>query len=504
MSIDLTKTATNADEMLDTPFGARGADMVERTGLTGRVFYDESSKQFYMQDDAGEWRGRPEKTFATYLKFLGYCPLVRSDKQEKISEVEHVMAHISLNCSVQYAGALAGFKKGLIKNNGQRVLVTREADIMEPVAGDWPTLEVLFTQLFGHGSPEQANDGENQLKYFYGWWKHALECLHGKYEDKRCLCMTFAGAAGCGKSLVKDLISLSLGGRECKPYRFMTGQENFNGEFIGSELWVIDDEQANTSGPARSEFGANIKKSVADRYYRIRGMMRDGVIIEMFKLLLICVNREPDRLKVLPQLDDDVADKISVLLAHKHPMPMPAGSPEEKAVFWSTLTAELPHFIHFLMNEYTIDAEDYGRFGMRHFQHPDLCSDLFAVSHEREFWVQINRVLRAKVFGEDEFVGSVWYWCGGAEDLYELMSAESSPLSRNEINNLPWSNQIGKKLTKIRREFPDRIVKKKVSGVWRWFISAEGRTALDAVEVERGQVRAGSGQVQGRQDDLDI
>ncbi len=496
MEIDIASCVLNGDELTIAPFHELGADLLERSGLSGSVLYDKASGLYWLKNAGMEWEGIDARNFATYLKFQGYCPVVRTKPvADKISEVDHLLAHIKLNCAVQYAGQIAGFKKGVLTNNGQKVLVTREAKIMKPEPGEWPTLDLIFTQMFGHGSPDRENDGPDQLPHFYGWWKHALECLHNRYDDKRCLCMTFAGSAGCGKTLVKDLISLSLGGRECKPYRFMIGQDNFNGEFIGSELHVVDDEQASTRSRDRSEFGANIKKVVADRYYRIRGMMRDGVVLEMFRCMLICVNREPERLMVLPQLDDDISDKISILLAHKHPMPMPTGAPAEKTEFWNTITGELPHFIHYLLNEYTIAPEMYGRFGPLAFHHPDLCSDLFQVSRDREFWAQVCRVLKARHFRDaDDFTGAVWFWHGGAEALYELMSGESTPLSRNEINNLPWTNKVGECLTKISKVYPDRVVKKKVKGLVQWFIAADGRRALDAVELIRAG-RLPSGQV---------
>lgn len=506
--VDLAGSATNADEKSGTPFAVRGAILLEKIGLTGRVFYDESSNKFYVQDHSGEWRGRDSRTFAIYLKYMGLLPVTRNSKdaKEKISELDHVLGHISLNCSVQYAGAIAGFRKGLIENNGQRVLVMREARIMKPAPGDpdpaaFPVLWELLNRMFGMCGtyPEEEvtireNDGPIQLPYFLGWWKHALQCLHGGYTDKRCLCMVFAGDAGCGKSLLKDLVSLSLGGRECKPYRFMIGQENFNGEFIGSELWVIDDEQASTRHRDRSEFGANIKKAVADRYYRIRGMMRDGVILEMFRLMLICVNREPERLMVLPPLEDDIADKIAVLMAHKHPMPMPAGTPDEKTAFWSTLVDELPHFINWLLNDYEIEPDMYGRFGVTHFHHPDLCSDLFHMSPARVLLEQIERVLKF-----DEFT---WHYALGATELRGRMADdESSPLSRKEINDLPAPTYMGSQLNKIKQVHPDRLTQKKINGSLKWIFCAPGRSIDDAIELARRAGRASAGQAQGGSDD---
>ena len=482
--IDLSGVAQNADELLDKTFPKLGADLLERSGLSDRVFFDESSKLFYMQNEGGEWVGRDKQTFATYLKFQGYCPVVNARKNEKISELEHVIGHVSLNCSVAYAGPIAGFKKGVVWNNGKRMLVTRDASLLEPVEGKWPTLEHLFVNMFGGGVDEE-NDGPNQLPYFYGTWKHALQCLQNRFDDKRILCLAMAGEAGCGKTLVKKLITRSLGGRECKPYRYMIGEENFSGDLLGSEVWGIDDEQGgDTSMKSRLKFGGELKMVVAEELYRIRGMMREGVVMEMFRFPVMCLNREPDRLKVLPPLDDDIADKISVLLAHKHPMPMPAEAPEARNEFWKTITAELPHFIHWLLNDYEVSVP-YGRFGVTHFHHPDLCSDLFQVSRERELWSQVCRVMDKLVFKAEDALVRHWYWCGGADALHQLMAAESSPLSRNEKNGLPWSNSIGKNLSKIAKEYPERVVQKKVGGVQQWFICDDAHLVIDAVDMER-------------------
>jgi len=348
--------------------------------------------------------------------------------------------------------------------------------------------------MFSNNHPDCPNDGPDQLPYILGWWKHALQCLLENRFDHRGLCLVLAGDAGCGKSLLKDLISISLGGRECKPYRFMTGQENFNGGFVGSELWVIDDEQAQVDHKSRSELGANIKKTVADRNYRIRGMLRDDVVLSMFRRLLICVNREPERLMVLPQLDDDIADKISVLLAHKHPMPMPLRNDAERDLFWKTLTAELPQFLWWLLNVYEDPAElkDSVRFGIKHFHHPDLCSDLFQMSRERALWEQIMRVL------DLENSALVWKWCGGTTELRNLMTdADSSPLSKREINDLPAPQWFGKSLKKIAQEFPKQCIQKKIKGSNKWFFTSKNRDVLEAVNLERanaGRVEAGKGE----------
>lgn len=475
------------DENREASAAVIGDKILEEAGLKKRVYFEERGigGMWWYQNAAGEWVGRNQKLFEIYLKRCGICA-AREDSSVN-SDLHLALSHISTNHAVTYAGPLAGHKKGIQINNGHRVLVTRSPQIPAPTPGECDVIMALVDQMFG---PQNETDEIDQRPYFLGWWKHSLECLLSNRKDKRGVCLVLAGEAGCGKSLMKELIRLSLGGRECKPYRFMVGKENFNGEALGSELWAIDDEQASTDGKSRSEFGANIKVTVADSLYRIRGMLSNGVILEFFKRLLICVNREPERLMVLPQLEDDIADKISVLLAHKHSMPMPVLSPDEKEEFWNQLMEELPCFIYWLLHEYEIDPSFYGRFGVKHYHHPDLRADLFEMSRERTLWEQIEKVLfrdSGCLDLEDD-----WKYSFGARDLRNLLTDESAPLTKAEKNNVPLPVYFGKCMAKIAKQHPDRVRLRKSNGKKAWLIVKEGHTINQALEIdaENAYIRA--------------
>lgn len=478
----------NLDENREAVAARDGDKILERVGLKNRVYFEEKGTGgfWWYQNAAGEWIGRNKQLFETYLKRSG-VEAVRDDGR-KISELDLVLLHIATNCSVVYAGPLAGHKKGVQINNGHRVLVTRSPQIPAPEPGDCDVIMSLVDQMFG---PQFEGDKIDQRPYFLGWWKYSLECLRAERKAVGGVCLVLAGEKECGKTLMKELISLSFGGREAKPYRYMTKQENFNGELIGAELWVIDDEQAMNDAKSRSEFGANIKQTVADPKYRIRGMMRDSVILEFFKRLMVCVNREPERLMVLPQLDSDIDDKISVLLAHKHEMPMPTLSPDDKAEFWSQLMMELPRFIYWLLNEYEIRPEFYGRFGVQHFHHPDLCRDLFEMSRERTLWEQINKVLfRDKA--DDAFIS--WRHELASTELRNLLASDDAPLTKSEKNSLPLPNFFGKCLAKIEKEFPERVRLRKSNGKKAWLIVDEEHSVNDALDIDQMNeaYRAGS------------
>lgn len=466
------------DESREATAATVGDQLLETVGLKGRVFFDEGSGKFWMQDAFGEWRGRKEKTFEAYLKRNG-INAVRDDKA-KMSDLDLVMLHISLNCAVAFAGPIAGYSKGVIENNGQTILVTRSPRLPVPTPGEFPVLMALIDQQFG----PQKKDQEDQRPYLYAWWKYSIECILYGYDDNRGLAMMFAGPAGCGKSLLATLIRDSLGGRHCEPYDYMSGNDKFNGEFIGSELWLVDDEQALTDRKSRSEYAASLKKIVAKQEFKIRGMQRESIILKMFRRSLTTVNDEPDKITVIPPLDDDIIDKVCILLSHGHPMPMPAAKPAEKKTFWATLCAELPHLMYWLLEEYNDATAMDGRFGSAHYCHPRIKQTLYEMSAERVLWEQIEKTLN---LGDraDNMLGLL-LWEGTATDLRRLLLDEDSPLNRSEKNNVTAPSYFGRYLAKIAVMHPDRLRLRKSNGKKWWQIVAEETSFDEVVSVYGG------------------
>ena len=137
----------NLDENRELMSEAEGNAVLERVGLLGRVFFDEAQRFYWMQDARGEWRGRSEMMFSQYLKRYG-VNAVRDDKNKQ-SELDLLILHVSLNWAVYFSGPVAGFSKGIIENNGQRILVTRSPRLLVPTKGEFPVLRRLIDQQFG-------------------------------------------------------------------------------------------------------------------------------------------------------------------------------------------------------------------------------------------------------------------------------------------------------------------------------------------------------------------
>lgn len=439
------------DEAREASAAELGDQALEKIGLTGRVFFDEAEGLFWMQDRDGEWRGRGEKVFGNYLKQIGVSA-VRPDKAS-LSDLDRLMLHISLNCAVHFAGPLAGHRKGLINNNGFRVLVTQSFKIPAPVSGGFDTVLAVIEQQLGETVDAS---GVRQCDYLFGWWQHSLNCLLNGYKKNLGMCLVLAGSRGCGKSVLKKLIKFSLGGRECQPYSYLAGKDNFNGEFLACELWSVDDDQSQTDAKMRDEVAAKIKKIVADETFHVRGKHVQAVDLNLFRRLVMCVNDEPEKLLVLPQLTDDIIDKILILHCKPppdelNPMPMPVRTPEQQDAFWSALEAEMPGFMHWLLYEYKLPDALYGRFGIKHFQHHDIKRILFDLSPE----VALMDAIERTVFGTD-----CSFWSGSASDLRVELIGESSPLSSREKNNVRSVQWIGRQLARIADQYPERYRQK--------------------------------------------
>ena len=464
----------NLDEAREASAAFVGNALLDKVGLKGRVFYDESEGSYWMQDALGEWRGRKEKMFGCYLKRCG-VNAVRDDAT-KMSDLDLLLLHISLNCAVAFAGPLAGYKKGLIQNNGNEILVTRSFKIPSPVEGDWSVVKAVIDQQLG---PTDA-DKIDQRDFLYGWWQHSIECLLKGYKKNMGMCLTLAGSKGCGKSILKKLIKLSLGGRECQPYQYLSGKDNFNGEFLRCECWCVDDDQSQTDAKMRDEVGSKIKKIVADETFHVRGKHVEAMDLHLYRRLIMCVNDEPEKLLVLPQLTDDIVDKIVILHCKKpvdeaDPMPMPVRTPEDQDLFGDKLVEQLPAFMYWLLSEYKIPDDLYGRFGIKHYQHPEIKRTLFDLSPEVALMDAVERTV---------FDDMATAWRGSASHLRVALLAENAPLSSREKNNVRSVQWLGRQLTRIADQHPERYQFHRSASGRTWWIVKDGLKLSDVIESD--------------------
>lgn len=354
--------------------------------------------------------------------------------------------------AVAYVGPLAGYRAGHHRILGSRILVTKSPQIIEPVRGDWPTLEKLFENLF-------ADDTVDQRPYVFGWIKVGYEALRaGRLRPGQALAI--CGPRDCGKSLVQNLFTKILGGRSAKPYQFMSGQTPFNGDLLGAEHLMIEDDIGCHDIRARRNLGASIKAFTVNETQRCHAKGKDGVALTPFHRVTITINDEPENLLILPPMDESMRDKITLLRAFKKPMPMPTGTLEERAQFMGRIESELPGFLHDLVNNFTIPADlRCERFGVTHFHHPDLLSELNALAPEAELLGLVDEV----VFG----TGMESKWTGTAAELERLLR-EKCPHESNRL--LKFANNCGTYLQRLESR-GTRVTPRRTATRREWIIT---------------------------------
>jgi hypothetical protein len=109
-------------------------------------YYDLARKNFWIPDRRGEWIEVTESSLRRHLKASGISP--ECGRNDLVSELDAALNDIQLDCSVAYAGPLAGHRKGISESLGNRILITSSPKIVEPKRGDFPLITKLLENLF--------------------------------------------------------------------------------------------------------------------------------------------------------------------------------------------------------------------------------------------------------------------------------------------------------------------------------------------------------------------
>lgn len=426
-------------------------DLSKRT----TAYYDDSSKDYWIENERGMYMRLSETALKRYFKSVGLNDRIEKGSLELISQVDARVQETQFKNHVVFAGSLAGMSKGAHEIEGRLVLVKDSPKLIEPVGGDFPLIRQLVSGLLD-------SEGVEQSGYLYGWLKFALECLRcGKNSPGQALVL--AGEPQSGKSLLQLIITELLGGRSAKPYQFMMDGTKFNADLFGAEHLMVEDESASTDIRARRHFGAMIKQVTANSRQRMHGKNRDGITLTPFWRISISLNNEPENLQVLPPLDDSLKDKMILLKARKHPMPMPVSTGAEQEIFWNALKAELPAFVDYLLKMEIPSANKSDRYGITHFHHPQLLEGLNELSPEHRLLEYIETFMASHV-------GLVWI--GSATDLENELKGI---FDWHELNRLlAGATSLGRYLGRLADRYPERFQQKKSMGHKQWHIRRGG------------------------------
>lgn len=416
-----------------------------------QVFYDVGRKDYWILDERKDWITVNETALKRHLRACGFA--AKPQEGERLSALDQCLNTIQLKFNVAYAGPLAGYQKGPCEMCGNRILVTSSPKLIQPQEGMFRMLDHFLQNLF---------PGEERL-YAYGWLKVAYESLLAD-QPRPGQVLVLAGEKNSGKSLLQNLITEMLGGRAAKPYRYMSGGTDFNGELFGAEHLIIEDEIPSTDIRSRRAFGARIKDFTVNEVQSCHAKNRNATHLKPFWRLSVSLNDEPENLMILPPLDESLGDKMMLLKVAKAQLPMPTYTLEERREFWRTLVSELPAFLHFLTKWSIPETLRCERFGITHFHDPELLEALDELAPEVRFLALLDDWFRT------EPVGQVFE--GSAERLQSLLFNLSSLHSHEAKKLLHGPNSAATYLGRLLKKYPERIEYKRTGSERIWRIRA--------------------------------
>jgi hypothetical protein len=433
------------------------SDSVAAAVLPESVF--ELSRQRFFVPAGNEWIPMNDTRIAVHFKSAGFSEFVKDSFS--VSVLERALQRVVMERGVKYAGPLAGYWPGVFDFPGRKVLVTEGPNLIEPKKGGWPKLRAVLTAMLANESLEHGNLTEKQWDLFCGWLKASYEALRD-HTFRPAPALTLCGPASCGKTQLSGIVAECLGGRSANPYAWIVGKTSFNAELLGCEVLIADDEASETDFVSRQQLGHRVKQICVGGSVRIEGKGATAGSWRPFWRLVMLLNEEPQDLKVLPPMEEGVKDKFLLLRMAAYPWP---AEPADFVKLRAAITAELPAFVWFLLNEFTLPKElASARYGVTDWQHPDLLFDLENLHPWRRLMELIDHV---RPWAGDDARGDVWE--GTVADLTELLKSSAPGRAGEVLRDLAGT---GMHLRSAQRKLPQRINDRVSNGHKVWIIKA--------------------------------
>jgi len=426
-------------------------------------YYDLSSQGWWSLDGA-RFIPVSEMAVKRHLHIGGVGRVAKGDNPTPLDLEMDRLIHTG---HVDYAGAIAGWPRGLSTQAGRRVLVTENCPLPKAGAGAYPVLSNLFIAAMG--------------KYQFSIYMALLHLLRRRIILQAwhpLPAIAFVGAKNSCKSLAQGGLTHALGGRSAKPGLFMQGGTPFNGHLFGAEHLMLEDETAKKDALSRRHLGEAIKTMLFCRTVFCHPKGRPGLSLEPYWAISMSINSEPEHLMVLPPMDDSLLDKLIILKLDHTEREVPPGRNETE---WLTevLIAEMPSLLADVdkldLSVWPSDMLD-SRTVLRAWQHPDIMTQIGALTPEAQLLAHIDDVVWALN------PGVPMPWIGSAEMLSRKL--RESSFGREVEKLLSWPAACGVYLGRLASQHPERVIRFASKREWKIFPYQEPAPDPSAVPPE--------------------
>jgi hypothetical protein len=323
-------------------------------------------------------------------------------RTENVSEVERALYQIHNEKRVEAAVPFVFIKENIVRNGNQRFFNTSHVTTMTPAdgkAGKWgtgfPYISKWLEELLG----------EEQLEYEKAWLAYAYQGAH-KGSPQSGHAHFLLGPPGCGKTLYNTQVLAPLFGGHIKASEYLTSKTDFNDYLFEIGLWTVDDEAPSSSNAMRAAFTSRVKEFVANHEFTVNGKFKKTGRVFWKGRLSVTLNDDPVSMRLLPDLDMSVVDKLMVLKCNAF-NDFDETTPAKIAL-------ELPYFARWLLSHKVPKALHEPRFGVKAYINEEVKAVLKADSSHSHIAELLN-IFRTNYQGDEP-------WEGTCSDLIVLLT----------------------------------------------------------------------------------
>jgi len=408
--------------------------------------------KFWRELPDGTWHPVITSDFRTLCK-VRYELEFRVDKEEAFSEVDQAVVRVQEEKRISAALPFVHFPAGPIKLRGNQVINTAKAECMQPAVEKvhhwgrrFPWLKQFLEELFG----------EEQLPYFIAWaQRFYLGGLVQKPELGQALFLV--GPTTCGKTLISTFILAEAVGGYMDATEFIVEGSSFSGSYLEAPIMAVDDGEPTSNRNAKTKYSARIKKVVANPGLLYNAKYAKEGLVDWRGRIIVTLNDDPSSLKMLPELQESLMDKLLVLKVHRQKKKFPPASELEPMIL-----GELPYFLSYLVH-LRPQGEVVGnsRFGVKSFIHEELRQEALSSSQDHAF-MEILTLYFSEYSVEHP---DKTYWEGSATELVsELTKCELTRGLMKDYTPIRVGRNLG---TLISLSLPILRKRSRQSVLWR-------------------------------------
>lgn len=461
------KPAEEAKEESTPPLGI-SPDWPKEVQDAARNMFDHLRANYvFSRDKSDYWRRTKDNTFARtpqedlkrHLRKEGF-PVMAQLVPGQIGSArlfDEAIVFLQDHSFVTTVFNLSGHRPGILRTReGKGVLIPDGMRPMKSSPGDCgETLHFLFDLL-----------GESQLPYFLAWMKSAVEDYSSGNPDgwRSSHMLGLVGPAGCGKSMLQNLISEWIGGGEADPYDMLIGSDRgrFTQDLANAAHWRMEDKAPIHKISQRMHYSENVKHHCVTRVLDVHAKGRDKIHLPTFRRITISCNEESDAQTNLPFLTEGIRDKLIILQCSK--------VETLTADYHANITRfrnEMSAFRHYLLKEHVVSQElkqGGERMGFREYINPDIEQAMKDANPVKRFEELFDLIFFPP--GRDE-AGPIRKTA--AQIQQQMTSHEQYGRLAQQI--LPSSNACGSFIRTLKQEKPQRFRMTNPKGITHWTIS---------------------------------